>query len=198
MSSKLRLALKGLNLTISQRNALVVTIYKDYGSCEWSPFCFCQKNGPSLPKFCHPDVHRTRQQSAPESEELRWVHSGYKLNKQSGLWETKEDCLVFPGFLANPIFQLLYSFTNYSALNCFVFRSLRPPPSECLEHLQLDFIQMPLSMDDSYVLIVTCTFPKWVDAVPCHKSDDFTVAPQKMCFPLELYSAQFLVNEALT
>lgn len=44
------------------------------------------------------------EQSAPESETLRWVNNGYKLNKQLELWEAQEDCLACPGFLANPIF----------------------------------------------------------------------------------------------
>lgn len=30
-----------------------------------------EKNGPSLPDFCHPNVLATRQQSAPKSEKLR-------------------------------------------------------------------------------------------------------------------------------
>ena len=30
------------------------------------------------------------QQSAPESEKLRWANSGYKSNELSGLWETQE------------------------------------------------------------------------------------------------------------
>ena len=66
------------------------------------------KNHPSLPDFCHPDVLVTWQQSAPESEKLRWVNNGCKLNEWSGLLETQDGCLVLPGTLANPFVFCVY------------------------------------------------------------------------------------------
>ena len=63
-----------------------------------------------MPDFCHPDVLTARQQSAPESEKLRWANSGYKSNELSGLWETQDGHL----FYSDPIFQLLLSTAHHS------------------------------------------------------------------------------------
>lgn len=110
LSLKLRLTLKGLNLSISQRNALVATesIKIMAHVNEVHSASAKKKKGPSLPEFCHLGVHVIWQQSAPESEKFDWVNNGYKLSKQSGLWETQEDLLVFPGFLANSIFSFAF------------------------------------------------------------------------------------------
>ena len=55
-------------------------------------------------------------------------------------------------------------------------RGHKPPPSGPFEHLQLDFIQLPLSMSYQYVLLIVCMFSAWVEAFPCCKADAFTVA----------------------
>lgn len=74
-----------------------------------------QKNDPSLPNICHLGVLVTWQRSAPEPEKLGWVNNGHKSDKQSGLWETQDSCLVLPGSLADPIFWFLNSFTHCNA-----------------------------------------------------------------------------------
>lgn len=59
-------------------------------------------------------------------------------------------------------FQFLPFFAHHSAfkINYFVLKYLSPPPSEPFELLQLDFIQMPLSVSYQYVLIVICMLSK--------------------------------------
>ena len=95
--------------------------------------------------FHHPDDLVTWQQSAPESEKLRRVNEGCELNKESEPWETQDDCLILPGSQENLIFRFFYTFTQNRKKN-FLPRGLRTSPSGFFEHLQLDFIQLPLSM----------------------------------------------------
>lgn len=57
----------------------------------------------------------------------------------------------------------------------FVLRSLRTPSSGPFECLQLDFIQLPLSLGCQYVLVIVCMFYRLTEAFPCHKADTFTM-----------------------
>ena len=57
----------------------------------------------------------------------------------------------------------------------FIPRDLRLPPSRPFEHMQLDFIQLPLSIGYQYVLVV-CMFSRWFEAFLCCKTEALTVA----------------------
>ena len=79
-----------------------------------------------------------------------------QINEESGLWEVLDGLLALPGSLENPIFCFLHSFTHHSALRktISVPRSLRTLPSGSFEHLQLDFIQLLLSMAYPHSLVI--------------------------------------------
>ena len=80
-------------------------------------------------------------------------------------------------------------------------RGLRIPPSGFFDHLQLDFIQLSLSMSCQYILVIVCMFSAWVKAFPCHKADALTIAKKtviKMSFPLGVYFPQSPVIKAHT
>lgn len=53
---------------------------------------------------------------------------------------------------------------------------LSPPFSGSFEHLQLDCIQLSLSMSCQYFLVIVCVFSGWIAASPCWKADALTVA----------------------
>lgn len=55
-------------------------------------------------------ISLTRQKSTPESEKLRWVNIGYKLNKWSSLWETQDGRLVLSCFFHAPWQTLFFGF----------------------------------------------------------------------------------------
>lgn len=57
-----------------------------------------------MPYFCHPDVLVTQQQFPPKSKKSRWVNNGCKLKEQLVVWETQNNCLVFPHSLTNLYF----------------------------------------------------------------------------------------------
>ena len=44
-----------------------------------------------------------------------------------------------------------------------------PLPFRPFEHLQLDFIQLPLSMGYQYIFVMVCLFSRWVEAFPVRK-----------------------------
>ena len=77
LSSKLRLTLKGLNLSEYQGNALADFHVRAVATKSIKIMALvnevhsASQNDRLLPDFCHPDVLVTWQQSAPESEKLR-------------------------------------------------------------------------------------------------------------------------------
>lgn len=116
------------------------------------------KSGPSLPYFCHPDVIITWQQSAPESEKLKWVNNGYKLNSQ-GYGKLRQ--LFGSSHLPeNSIFGVCIPSPTLGHLRkaILVGRGLRLPFFGLFEHLQLDCTELPLIMSYQNVVILRC-FP---------------------------------------
>lgn len=89
-----------------------------------------------------------------------WQGELYKTEKTPYQW-----CLTFQ--VHNP------------GKNYFCPRCLRPLLSGPFEHLQLDIIQLPLSMVYQNVLIITCMLSRWVEAFPCYKTDDTTGAKKQ-------------------
>ena len=77
-----------------------------------------------------------------------------------------------------PHFLFLHSFIYHSALRTTISvpRGLRTPSSGSFEHLELDFIQLLLSMGYHYVLVTVCMFSRWVKALPYHRADALTMA----------------------
>ena len=55
---------------------------------------------------------------------------------------------------------------HYRGNFLFVPKGLRTPPSGSFECLYLDFVQLPFSIGDQYVLIVAYMFSEWVVAFP--------------------------------
>lgn len=88
----------------------------------------------------------------------------------------------------------LYSFTHHSAFNKndFVPGDLISPSFEHFQHLQLDFIQLPLRMGYQYVLAVVCMFSRWDEAFPCCKADTLTVAKKLLENVFSLYIPMFI------
>lgn len=65
-----------------------------------------------------------------------------------------------------------------------------PPPSRPLEHLQMDFIQLPPTMGYQYVLVIVCMFSGWTEAFSCRKADATTVAKKLLETVFPLWSIQ--------
>lgn len=64
---------------------------------------------------------------------------------QSGLRETQDGHLVLPSSLAKPLLVFALTLVHLRKTN-LVLSGLRPPLSGRFEHLQLDFVQLPLTV----------------------------------------------------
>lgn len=106
---------------------------------------------------------------------LRWLLGSFWLS-------VKSSCLIF-AFTRSPLHlrwlklwidiggaastklqkqstSVLICQVHHLGKSIFVPRSLRPPPSGSFEHLQGDFLQLPLSIGYQYVLVIVCVcFP---------------------------------------
>lgn len=60
--------------------------------------------------------------------------------------------------------------------NSLLPRVPRAPLSTPFQHLLMDFIHLPLSMDYQYVPVIARMFARWIKAFPCCKTDTLKVA----------------------
>lgn len=54
------------------------------------------------------------------------------------------------------------------------------------EHLEMDFIQLPPSMECQYILVAACMFSGWLGAFLCRKANAVAIANKllEIVFPL--------------
>lgn len=85
-------------------------------------------------------------------------------------------------------FWFLRSFTYLTAFKKNYFDPQKPQilPFGLFEHLQLEFIWLPLSMGYQYALGIACMSSGWVESFPCHKVGALTVAKKVLenVFPI--------------
>lgn len=88
----------------------------------------------------------------------------------------------------------LYSFTYHSAFkkNDFIPRDLIPPSFVPFKHLQLDFIQLTLSMVINMFLLLYICFLDGMKPSPAEKADTLTVAKKLLENVFSLYIPMFI------
>ena len=76
----------------------------------------------------------------------------------------------------------------------FVPRGPRTPDSGPFEHLQLDFCQLSLSMSYQYVPVIICMVSKWLEAFPCHKTNELTVTKKLLENVFPTWGISFIIS----